>query len=179
LYVLKSEHESLFKRREDELVADMRKQISIGYSAMRQRTAEAVEPTRAAHRKYITLLEEDRPHFVSSVLAESMNEVTRLRTKHLDYGDLENEDEHYDEGEDGDNLDHWYRHDTGYPDAAGAGTTDYDEKFDELRHPLEDLRLPLTIFLDRQTSYLQPERQLKPPLQRPLSIHRTTRLMRS
>ena len=53
LYVLKSEHEPVLKRREDELVADMRKQLSIGYSDMRQRTTEAVavETTRAEHRK--------------------------------------------------------------------------------------------------------------------------------
>ena len=51
LYVLKSEHESLLKGREDELVADMRKQPSIGYSDMRQRTVEPVESTRAEHRK--------------------------------------------------------------------------------------------------------------------------------
>ena len=57
LYVLKSEHESVLKRREDELVVDMRKQLSIGYSDMHQRTAEAVETTRAEHRKEITRLE--------------------------------------------------------------------------------------------------------------------------
>ena len=33
-----------------------------------------------------------------SARAESMNEVTRLRTKHLDYGEWEDGDEHYDEG---------------------------------------------------------------------------------
>ena len=75
----------------------MRKQLSIGYSDMRQRTAEAVETTRAEHRKELTRLEEDRQHLVSA-LAESMREVTRLRTKHLDYGEWEDGDEHYDEG---------------------------------------------------------------------------------
>ena len=53
-----------------------------------------------------------------------MNEVTRLRTKHLDYGEWEHENEYYDEGGDHDNLDHWYRNETGYPDAAGVGTID-------------------------------------------------------
>ena len=97
-FILKSEHESLLKRREDELVADMRKQLSIGYSDMRQRTAEAVELSRTEHRKYIFRLEEDWQHFVSA-LAESMNEVTRIRTKHLDYGESENDEdeEQYDE----------------------------------------------------------------------------------
>ena len=117
----------MLKRREDELVAAMKKQLSIGYSDMRQRTVEAVESTRAGHREYIPRLEEDRQHFVSA-LAESMNEVTRLRTKHLDYGEWENEDEHYDGGEDDDNLDQWHRNETGYPDAAGVGTIDYDER---------------------------------------------------
>ena len=51
LFVLKSEHGTLLKRWEDELVADMRKQLSIRYSDMRQRTAEAVELSRAEHRK--------------------------------------------------------------------------------------------------------------------------------
>ena len=66
-YVLKSEHESMLKQREEDLVADMRKQLLIGYSDMRQRTAEAVETTRAEHRKEITRLEEDRQHFVSAL----------------------------------------------------------------------------------------------------------------
>ena len=34
---------------------------------MRQRTAEAVESTRAEHRKDITRLEEDRQHFLSAL----------------------------------------------------------------------------------------------------------------
>ena len=63
-FILKSEHESLLKRREDELVADMRKQFSIGYSDMRQRTAQAVELSRAEHPKDVTRLEEGRQHFV-------------------------------------------------------------------------------------------------------------------
>lgn len=53
-----------------------------------------------------------------------MNEVTRLRTKHLGYGECENEDEHYDEGKYNDNLGQWYRNETGYSDAAGVGTID-------------------------------------------------------
>ena len=55
---------------------------------MKQRTVEAVELARTEHRKDITRLDEDRQHFVGA-FADSMNEVTRLRTKHLDYGEWE------------------------------------------------------------------------------------------
>ena len=79
-YVIKSEHEAMLKRREEDLIADMRKQLSIGYSDMCKKTSEAVETARAEHRKDITRLEEDRQHFVNE-LAASMNEVTRLRMK--------------------------------------------------------------------------------------------------
>ena len=41
----------MLKLREEDLVADMRKQLSVGYSDMRQRTVDAVETTRAEHRK--------------------------------------------------------------------------------------------------------------------------------
>ena len=88
LYILTSEHESMLKVREDELVADMRKQLLIGYADMKQRTVEAVELSRTEHRKELTRLEEDRQHFVGA-LVDCMNEVTRLRTKHLDYGEWE------------------------------------------------------------------------------------------
>ena len=76
-YVLRSEHEAMLKKREEDLVADMRKQLSIGYSDMCKKTSEAVEVARAEHRKVITRLEEDRQRFVNE-LAASMNEVTRL-----------------------------------------------------------------------------------------------------
>ena len=39
-----------------------------------------------------------------------------------------NEDKRYDEEDERDNLDHWYRNETGYPDAAGVGAIDYDER---------------------------------------------------
>ena len=52
----------MLKRREEDLEADMRKQLSIGYSDMHQRTVEAVETTRAEQRKDITRLEVDRQH---------------------------------------------------------------------------------------------------------------------
>ena len=73
----------------------------------------------------LTRLEVDRQHFIGA-LVDSMNEVTRLRTKRLDYGDWENDDGYYYEREEHDDLDHWYRTDAGYPDAAGVGTIDYD-----------------------------------------------------
>ena len=50
-YILKSEHESMLKKREEDLIADMRKQLSIGYSDMCKKTSEAVETARAEHRK--------------------------------------------------------------------------------------------------------------------------------
>ena len=52
---------------------------------MRRQTAEAVESSLSEHRAEITLLEQDTQHFVNA-LAESMNEVTRLRSKHPDLG---------------------------------------------------------------------------------------------
>ncbi len=109
-----------------------------------------------------------------------MNEVTRLRTKHLDYGELENEDEHYDgsEGNDDDSLDHWYRNVTGLPDAV-LDPLIMTKEFDVLRHPSEDLRLPLMALLDQRTSFLRPGRQLRPPQLRLLSTRRTIRLMRN
>jgi len=105
----------------------MSKQLLIGYSDMCQKTSEAVEAARAEHRKELTLLEEDRQDFVSA-LAESMHEVARPRTKHLDYGAWEDGDEHYDEGGEDDDLGQWYRDETGYPDAAGVVTIAYDER---------------------------------------------------
>ena len=102
---------------------------------MRKNTSEAVETARAKHRKEITRLEEDRQHFVSA-LAESMNEATRLRTKHRDYGEWEDGDERYDEDGEEDDLGQWYRDETGYPDAAGVGTIDYDERVRRASAPL-------------------------------------------
>ena len=52
-----------------------------------------------------------------------------------------NDDEYYDEGDEHENLDHWYRTDAGYPDAAGVGTIDYDER---VRSDAETLRGPHT-----------------------------------
>ena len=49
-----------------------------GHAEMRKRTAEAVELSLDEHRAEVTRLEEDRQHFVTA-LAESMNEVNRLR----------------------------------------------------------------------------------------------------
>ena len=56
-YVLTSEHESMLKKREEDLVTDMKKQLSIGYSDMCKKTSEAVETARAEHRREITRLE--------------------------------------------------------------------------------------------------------------------------
>ena len=73
---LKSEHETLLKALQDELITDMRKQLVNSHVDMRKRTSEAVELSLAEHRKEVGRLEEDRQHFVNA-LAESINEVTR------------------------------------------------------------------------------------------------------
>ena len=82
----------MLKVREDELVADMRQQLAIGYADMKQRTVEAAELSRTAHRR------EDRQHFVGA-LADCMNEVTRLRNKHLDYDAWVDDEGYYKVGE--------------------------------------------------------------------------------
>ena len=87
-YILRSEHESLLKAGEDELVTDMRKQLVHGYVVMRHRTVEAVELYHTEHREDSSRLEEDRQHFVGA-LSDSTSEVTSLRNKHLDYGEWE------------------------------------------------------------------------------------------
>ena len=46
-YILKSEHKSMLNQREEDLAADMRKELSNCYSDMRQKTSEAVETARA------------------------------------------------------------------------------------------------------------------------------------
>ena len=66
-----------------------------------------------------------------------MNEAIRLRTKHLDYGEWEDGDEHYDEVGEDDDWGQWYRDETGYPDAAGVGTIDYDERVRRAAAPLK------------------------------------------
>ena len=71
-----------------------------------------------------------------SALADSMNEVTILRTKHLVYGEWEDGHEHYNEGDENDDLDQWYRDETGYPDAAGVGTIGYGERVRRAAAPL-------------------------------------------
>ncbi len=43
MYILKSEHSILLKKREDELITDMRYQLVKGHVDMRKQTAEVVE----------------------------------------------------------------------------------------------------------------------------------------
>ena len=59
---------------------------------MRRQTAEVVESSLSGHRAEITRLEGDKQHFVDAV-AESMNEVTRLRKTHQDYGERDYDEE--------------------------------------------------------------------------------------
>ncbi len=57
-----------------------------------------------------------------------MHEVTRLRNKHLDYGEHEHDEEWYEEGDEQDGWEQWYRTETGHPDAAGVGAFYYCER---------------------------------------------------
>ena len=98
-----SEHEILLKRREDELSTEMRQQLVKGHVDMRRQTAEAVELYCSEHHAEVARLEEDKQHFVNA-LAESMNEVTRLRSKHQDYGEWEYDEEYKEEGGDDDDF---------------------------------------------------------------------------
>jgi hypothetical protein len=108
---------------------------------MRKQTSEAVEVARAECRKDITRLEEDRQHFVNE-LAASMNEVTRLRMKHHEYGEEEYDVDHEEDYYEQDELDQWYHDEAGYPDAAGVGPIDYDER---VRRAAAPLRGPQTM----------------------------------
>ena len=86
LRIPKSEHATLLKKREDELITDMRQQLVQGHADMRRQTVEVVESSLSEHSADITSLEHDNQHFVNA-LAESTNEVTRLRDKHQDLGE--------------------------------------------------------------------------------------------
>ena len=54
-----------------------------------------------------------------------MNEVTRLRNKRQDLGEWDYAEEHEDCDQDA--LEHWYRAETGHPEAVGVGDLDYAE----------------------------------------------------
>ncbi len=77
-YILKSTRALMLRKREDEFITHMRSQLLKGHAAVRKQTAEVVEAAVSDQRAGITRLETDRQHFVES-LAETMNEVTRLR----------------------------------------------------------------------------------------------------
>jgi hypothetical protein len=68
----------MLKKREDELIVDMRNQLVNGHAEVRRQTAQDVESSIFEHRAEITRLEEDRQQVVNS-LADSMNEVARSR----------------------------------------------------------------------------------------------------
>ena len=65
-----------------------------------------------------------------------MNEVTRLRVKHHEYGEEEYYVDHGEEYYEQDELDQWYHDETGYPEAAGVGSIDYDERVRRASAPL-------------------------------------------
>ena len=58
-----------------------------------------------------------------------------------------NDDGYYDEGEEHDDLDHWYRTDAGYPDAVGVGTIDYDERVRRVVAPFRGPQTKVDTFL--------------------------------
>ena len=125
-YMLKSEHAELLKKRETELLADMKVQLLKGHAEMRRQTAEAVEAAASHQKAEMMRLEGDCSH-VLSFLADVMNEVNTLRNKYEDWEEWdEAKGEEDDEGEDGDHLSGWYRTDGSYREAAGVGLDDHD-----------------------------------------------------
>ena len=120
-YMLKSDHAALLKKREGELLADMKIQLVKGHAKMRRQTAEAVEAVVSSQKAEIVLLEGDCRHFSSS-LADAMNAVHVFRNKYEDWEEWEDAKEDDDgEGPACDHLSGWYRTDMGYSNAAGAG----------------------------------------------------------
>ena len=86
-YMLKSDLSELLKKREAELLADMKVQLLKGHAEMRRQTVEAVEAAVSNQKAEIVRLEGDCRHFSSS-LADAMNEVTTLRNKCEDWEEL-------------------------------------------------------------------------------------------
>ena len=78
----------MLKKCEEELLADMQAQLVRGHAAMKRQTCEAVESADAGLKSGLARAEGDRQHFVAS-LAQSMNEVTALRSKYEDYDEWE------------------------------------------------------------------------------------------
>ena len=68
-----------------------------------------------------------------------MNEVTMLRNKHQDLGEWDYDEEYEDCHQD--DLEHWYRTETGHPEVVGVGDLDYGER---VRTAVAPLTGPLT-----------------------------------
>ena len=85
-----SEHDQRMKKKKDELVAELKTQLSKGYAEMKRPPSEAAEVAVAEQKADISQLALGRQHLVHS-LAESMNEVTKLRNTHNGFsqGDLD------------------------------------------------------------------------------------------
>ena len=66
-YIRKSEHALMLKKREDELITDMRNQLVKAHEEIRKQTAEAVEAAISDQRAEITRLEKGSQHFVDSL----------------------------------------------------------------------------------------------------------------
>ena len=76
--ILKTDHVSLLKKREDELLEDMQTQQYGGHAEIRRQTAEGVQSVAVGLKSEITRLEDDHQQVVSS-FAEAMNEIYNLR----------------------------------------------------------------------------------------------------
>ena len=139
-FMLKSDQSELLKKREAELLSDMKVQLLKGHVDMRRHIVEAVEAAVSHQKAEIVRLEGDCRHFSSS-LADVMNEVNTLRNKYEDWEEWEDaKEDDFGEGEDGDHLSGWYRADMGNCEAAGVGL-DYSER---VRRAVAPLTGPLT-----------------------------------
>ena len=61
-YMLKSDHVNALKKREEELLTDMKNQLVKGYAEMKKQSAEAVEAAVESQRSEIKRLEGDCNH---------------------------------------------------------------------------------------------------------------------
>ena len=82
--MLKTDHATILKNREGELLPEMKSQLLKGHADMRRQTAEAVEAAVASPKSATTRLEGDCTHFSTS-LAQVMNEVAPFRNKYVDW----------------------------------------------------------------------------------------------
>ena len=126
-YMLKSDHAAFKKKREGELLADMKIQLVKGHAEMRRQTAEAVDAGAAGQNAEIICLEGDCRRFSTS-LADVLNEVSARRNKYEDWEEWEDaKEESYGEDDYGDHHSGWHRTGMGDRNAAGTGL-DYSDR---------------------------------------------------